>query len=173
MFNLGRWLVTAGRAISRELWPEFPLDVSPTVLCNRLASAPSRIREWRCSAARADSRRALEFVVSWYPGVDMEVLAAERETAPLSPVNQQRLHDCAYIISSYIETDEFIPAVEGEFVPADDSGVEYISSCDGIPTEDAPAGGEGAGSSGNGNGAEGGGEAQSRAEPEADVVPPQ
>ena len=44
VFDLGRWIMTAGRAISRELWPEFPLEVTPTVLCNRLASTPSRIR---------------------------------------------------------------------------------------------------------------------------------
>ena len=51
MFNLGWWLVTTGRTISRELWPEFPLNVVPSVLCNRLASVPSRICEWRRSAA--------------------------------------------------------------------------------------------------------------------------
>ena len=154
----------AGRAISRELWLELSVDVSPTVLCNRLASAPSRVREWRRSAARAGSRRALEFVVSWYPDVSMEVLAAERNDAPLAPADQQRLHDCAYIISSYAETDEFVPAVEGEFVPDDDSSVEYVSSDDGIPAGDAPTGGEGAGD---------GGEVQSNAEPGADDVPPQ
>ena len=99
----------------------------------------------------------------------MELLAAEHDDAPLAPADQQRLHDRAYIISSYAKTDEFIPAVEGEFIPDDDSGVEYISSGDGIPAEDAPAGGEGAGSS---QGAGGGGEVQSHAESEADVTPP-
>ena len=89
----------------------------------------------------------------------MEVLAPERDDAPLAPADQQHLHDRACIISSYAETDEFIPAVEGEFVPADDSGVEYISSGDGVPAEDAPVGDEGAGSSGDGNGAEDGGDA--------------
>ena len=172
MFQLGRSLVTTGRAINRELWPELSVDVPPTVLCNQLAAAPSRVHEWHRSAARAGSRRALEFVVSWYPGVSMEVLAAEHDIVPLAPVDQQRLHNRACIISSYAETDEFVPAVHGEFIPADDSGVEYISSSDGVPAEDAPIGGEGAGSSGNGNGAEDGGEAQSHAEPEADVAPP-
>ena len=100
----------------------------------------------------------------------MELLAAEHDGAPLAPADQQRLHDCACIISSYAETDEFVPAVEGEFVPDDDNGVEYISSGDGVPAGDAPAGGEGSGSS---QGAGDGGEVQSHAEPEADVAPPQ
>ena len=156
--------MTTGRAISRELWHELLVDVSPTVLCNQLATVPSRVREWRRSAARAGSRRALEFVASWYPDVSMEVLAAERDDAPLAPADQQRLYDRACIISSYAETDKFIPAVEGEFVPDDDSGVEYVSSGDDVPAEDAPAGGEGAGD---------GGEVQSHAQPEADVAPSQ
>ena len=100
----------------------------------------------------------------------MEVLATERDDAPLAHTDQQRLHECACIISSYAETDEFVPAVEGEFVPDDDSGVEYISSGDGTPAKDAPAGGEGVGSS---QGASDGGEVQCHAEPEADVAPPQ
>ena len=94
----------------------------------------------------------------------MEVLAAEREDVPLAPADQQHLHDRACIISSYTETDEFIPAVDGEFVPDDDSGVEYVSSGDGVPAGDAPAGGNGAGD---------GSEVQSNAEPGANVAPPQ
>ena len=174
LFDLGRWFMEYSRAMRWVLWPKFPLNVTPFILCNWLASALARIREWHRSAALAGSRRALEFVASWYPDISMEVLAAKREAGPVDPAAQQHLHDRACIISSYTETDEFIPAVEGEFVLADDSGVEYISSGDGVQAEDAPAGGEGVGSSSvEGNGAGGGGEAQSRAEPEADVAPPQ
>ncbi|CAA3004216.1 Hypothetical predicted protein [Olea europaea subsp. europaea] len=51
LFDLGRWFMEFGRAISRVLWPEFLLNVTPSVLCNRLASASARIREWHRSAA--------------------------------------------------------------------------------------------------------------------------
>ncbi|CAA3004215.1 Hypothetical predicted protein, partial [Olea europaea subsp. europaea] len=104
----------------------------------------------------------------------MEWLAPERDVSgPADPAAQQRLHDHACINSSYAENDEFIPSVEGEFIPTDDSDVEYISNTDDVPTADAPAGGEGAGStSGDGNGAGDGGDAQSYAEPDADVVVP-
>ena len=93
-------------------------------------------------------------ITSWYPGVNMEQLAAERDVPePADPAAQQHLHDRACIISSYTETDEFIPSVEGEFVPAEDNEAEYISGGDDVPAADAPAEGEGAGSSSeDGNG---------------------
>ena len=87
LFELGNRFVQVGRAISRSLWPEWPVNVSPSVICNRLGSAPDRIREWRRSAARAGSRRALEFVTSWYPGVSLGQLAAKRENdEPVDPI---------------------------------------------------------------------------------------
>ena len=102
-------------------------------------------------------------------------LAAERASnEPVDPVRQQKLHDRACIISSYAETDDFIPSVEGEFVGADepaDSEAEYLS-------DGAPAGqdGEGTGSSsGDGGGSppagsEARGDAGGRAEPDDDVM---
>ena len=66
LFELANRFMQVGRAISRCLWPEWATDVSPAVICNRLGTAPARIREWRRSAARAGSIRALEFVTSWY-----------------------------------------------------------------------------------------------------------
>ena len=123
LFELGNRFVQVGRAISQCLWPEWATDVSLAVICNWLGTAPDRIREWRRSAARAGSKKALEFVTSWY--------TAERDSnEPANPVFQQQLHDRACIISSYAETDDFIPSVEGEFVEADepvDSEAEYLS----------------------------------------------
>ena len=143
------------------MWPEWATDVSPAVICNRLGTAPDRIREWRRSAARSGIKKVLEFVTSWYTGIDLGQLAAERDSnEPANPVFQQQLHDRACIISSYAETDDFIPSVEGEFVEADepaDSEADYLSG-------DAPAGrdGEGTGSSSE--------DAGGRAEPDDDVM---
>ena len=162
LFELANRFMQVGRAISRCLWPEWATDVSPAVICNRLGTAPARIREWRRSAARAGSIRALEFVTSWYTQVDPAQLVAERASdAPVDPVRQQQLHDRACIISSYAETDEFIPAVEGEFVEVDepaDSDADYLS-------DDAPAGQDGEGTGSSSGDAAGG-----RAEPEDDVM---
>ena len=104
----------------------------------------------------------MEFVTSWYIGVHLAQLTAERDSnEPADPVRQQLLHDRACIISSYAETDDFIPSVEGEFVEADepaDSEADYLSG-------NAPAGRDGEGTGSSSGDAAGG-----RAEPDDDVM---
>ena len=108
----------------------------------------------------------------------MDQLVVDRDvTEHADPIAQQRLHDCACIISSYAETDEFVSSVEGEFVPADDSEAEYISSGDDVPAADASTEDKGVSpSSEDGNGSPrvlpgdgDGGDAQSHTEPEAEA----
>ena len=45
LFELANRFMQVGRAISQCLWPDWATNVSPAVICNRLGSAPNRIRE--------------------------------------------------------------------------------------------------------------------------------
>ena len=46
-----------------------------------LEVAVGRLEAWKGSSARARARRALEFVKVWYPGLDLDPLAAFRSEA--------------------------------------------------------------------------------------------
>ena len=65
-------------AMARSLWPSAVAPNSVTRLARWLEAGVDRLGMWRASAARVDAETALQFVASWYPGVDLDRLAAQR-----------------------------------------------------------------------------------------------
>lgn len=49
-----------------------------TQLVRWLEAALTQLHAWRVSAARAGANLALWFVMSWYPGLSLDKLAAQR-----------------------------------------------------------------------------------------------
>ena len=85
-----------------------------------LEGAAGRLEAWKGSSARARARRALEFVKAWYPGLDLERLAAFRSEAQAELVAVAgALVERAAAIAVYTDTSVFVPeqAAGGEEVP--------------------------------------------------------
>nr|XP_051229800.1 uncharacterized protein LOC127347676 [Lolium perenne] len=66
----------------KVLWPEEQVPASLTFTSDCLKGAGRRIREWQCSAARAEADAALRVACSWYPDLDLDALQGVREGAP-------------------------------------------------------------------------------------------
>jgi hypothetical protein len=81
------------------------------LLSDRLKDACRRIREWRCSAARAGADAALRVTCSWYEDLDLDAFHAVRDEAPtdMDPVLTAKRQDRAYRIAEFAPFRTFIP----------------------------------------------------------------
>ncbi|KAK1609338.1 hypothetical protein QYE76_033011 [Lolium multiflorum] len=68
--------------ICKVLWPKEPVPANITLTTNRLKHAGRRIREWKCSAARAGADAALRIACSWYDDLDLDAFHSLRADAP-------------------------------------------------------------------------------------------
>ena len=91
-----------------------------------LEHAVARLEVWKASAARSGAQMALRFVTSWYPGVDLGLLAMMREV----PEAERVAHEGALVrraneLASYVDPDELLPALceDGEPVAEDSFGI--------------------------------------------------
>ena len=128
-----------GQAIA-ALWPDMQAPRTPSRTADWLEVAADRLEAWKGSSARAGARRALEFVKAWYPGLDLDHLAAfqSEAQAELEAV-EGALIERAAAIAEYTDTSVFVPerAEGGEEVPPewfgmnpdyDEDSAEVISS---------------------------------------------
>ncbi len=139
-----------------------PAPCTPSRTADWLEVAAGRLEAWKGSSARAGARRALEFVKAWYPGLDLDRLAAFRSEAQAELVAvEDALIARAAAIADYADTSIFVPdrAEDGREAPPewfgmnpdyDEDSAELIGSSaeeegeaeDGGETE-APEGGVG------------------------------
>ena len=85
-----------------------------------------RLGLWRASAARARAETALRFVVSWYPGMDLDRLAAQRASAAEDlAAKAQRIAGRASYLAAFAPHDEFVVerTEDGEELPTDALGL--------------------------------------------------
>jgi hypothetical protein len=75
--------------------------------------APNRIDIWKESAARASAEQALEFVLSWYPGVNLDQLENLREGG-LAGLDKVKLRQCACAIAECAKTDVLFDAGDSD-----------------------------------------------------------
>ncbi|KAK1632905.1 hypothetical protein QYE76_007220 [Lolium multiflorum] len=97
--------------IFKELWPEEDVPVNVTLISDRLKDACRRIREWKCSAARAGADAALRVACSWYEDLDLDAFHSLRGDAPTDkdPVLTAKRQDRAYRIAECAHIRTFIP----------------------------------------------------------------
>ena len=62
----------------RVLWPRSSTPATNDELSKCLQASEARLRERRVSAARAGADEALTFVLSWYEGINLDVLQTMR-----------------------------------------------------------------------------------------------
>ncbi|KAK1604939.1 hypothetical protein QYE76_028612 [Lolium multiflorum] len=97
--------------ICKVLWPGEPVPANITLTANRLKDAGRRIREWKCSAARAGADAALRIACSWYDDLDLDAFHSLRADAPTDtdPVRTAKRQDRAYRIAEFAHVHTFIP----------------------------------------------------------------
>ena len=71
-----RRLQRVGAQAVAALWPDMPALCTASRTADWLEVAAGRLEAWKGSSAWAGARRALEFVKAWYPGLDLDRLAA-------------------------------------------------------------------------------------------------
>ena len=115
-----RRLQRAGAQAIAALWPDMPAPRTPSRTADWLEVAAGRLEAWKGSSARAGARRALEFVKAWYPGLDLDRLAAFRSEAQAELVAVEgAIVKRVAAIADYTNTSVFVPerAANGEEVP--------------------------------------------------------
>jgi hypothetical protein len=70
--KLGKDLHEAIVSVFETLWPGRAVPDEIQALLQWIPLAPNRLDIWKESAARAGAEQALEFVLSWYPGVNLD-----------------------------------------------------------------------------------------------------
>jgi hypothetical protein len=75
--------------------------------------APNWLDIWKESAARAGAEQALEFVLSWYPCVNLDQLENLREGG-LAGFDRAKLHRRACAIAACAETDGLFDAGDSD-----------------------------------------------------------
>ena len=105
-----RQLQRAAAQAVAALWPDMTVLCTPSRTADWLEVAARRLEAWKGSLARAGARRALEFVKAWYPGLDLDRLAAFRleAQAELMAVEDALVARVA-AIADYVDTSVFVP----------------------------------------------------------------
>jgi hypothetical protein len=75
--------------------------------------ASNRVDVWKESAAQAGTAQALEFVLSWYPGVNLDQLEDVREGG-VAGLDKANLRQCACTIAECAETDVLFDAGDSD-----------------------------------------------------------
>jgi hypothetical protein len=102
--KLGRDLHKAIVSVFETLWPGRAVPSEIQALLQWIPLAPNRLDIWKESAARAGAEQALEFVLSWYPGVNLDQLENLRDGG-LAGLDKAKLRQRACAIAECAETD--------------------------------------------------------------------
>jgi hypothetical protein len=95
----------------RVLWPDEPAPKSARALARNLKDCEDRLDAWRESAARAGADEALNFVMSWYEDINLDVLGALRIGAKYSedPELVLKRQERAYSFIQYADIHNWTP----------------------------------------------------------------
>jgi hypothetical protein len=111
--KLGKDLHEAIVSVFETLWPGRAVPGEIQALLQWIPLAPNRLDIWKESAARAGAEQALEFVLSWYPGVNLDQLENLREGG-LAGLDKTKLRQRACAIAACAETDALFDAGDSD-----------------------------------------------------------
>jgi hypothetical protein len=111
--KLGGKLRQAVASVFKDLWPGRAVPGDIEKLLQWISLVSNRVDIWKESLARADTAQALEFMLSWYPGVSLHQLEHLHKggLAALDKA-QLRQHDCA--IAECTDTSVLFDAGESD-----------------------------------------------------------
>ena len=145
--SIGTELLSAAIHVHGALWP----GVSATLLVSELASAlraaGKRVHAWKRSGARAGADQVLSHVLSWYEGLDLDVVQRLRTISPwcIDPAKVQRRQEVAHRIASWSNICVFTPSLvtsdsESDYEDDGETGATGDAEAE-IPEEDDAASG--------------------------------
>jgi hypothetical protein len=102
--RLGGDLRQAIVSVFKALWPRQAVPDEVQTLLKWIPLASNRVDVWKESAARAGTVQALEFVLSWYPGVSLDQLEHLREGRSIG-LDKAKLRQRARAIAECADTD--------------------------------------------------------------------
>jgi hypothetical protein len=100
-------------SVFKTLWPGQAVPGEIQALLQWIPLAPNRLDIWKESAARAGAEQALEFVLSWYPGVNLNQLENLHEGG-LAGLDKVKLRQRACAIAECAETDVLFDAGDSD-----------------------------------------------------------
>lgn len=108
--SFGVDMVDACLQTFKALWPGEEVPEEIPALAKRLHEGPSRLNEWRESAARVGADEALSFVLSWYDGINLDVLQTMRADSPhlSDPELVAKRKERAYSLIQYADVHKFV-----------------------------------------------------------------
>ena len=77
--TIGVELLTSAIRVYNILWPESEPPKSVAELAKCLMGSEERLDDWRSFAARVGADEALMYVLSWYKGIDLDMLRTLRD----------------------------------------------------------------------------------------------
>ena len=111
---IGVDLLDAAIRVYKSLWPGSEAPASISELTNCLKACEERLSEWRALAARVGADEALTFILSWYEGINLDVLQTLRSGSKWTtdPELIQRRQERAYSFIRYAQIHNFIEGPE-------------------------------------------------------------
>jgi hypothetical protein len=100
-------------SIFETLWPGMAVPAEIQALLQWIPLASNWLDIWKESAARAGAEQALEFVLSWYPGVNLDQLENLREGG-LAGLDRTKLRRRACAIAACTKTDALFDAGDSD-----------------------------------------------------------
>ena len=109
-------LLNAAISAVASLWPGEETPESLGDMVSKLKETEDRLDEWRESAGRAGADIALQFVLSWYEGINLEVLQTMRTNGKYStdPDLIKKRKEMAYSFINYADLHLFCEPLEEE-----------------------------------------------------------
>ena len=124
---LGSDLPLAAIATFRALWPEMEVPKEVSELSKWVKAAEARLSEWRDSAGRIGIFKALQIVLSWYEGINLDGLGSIRANSKyyMDDAAKKRLKEAACKLLDFTDVHrEFFKDVnEPEESDAEDAGM--------------------------------------------------
>jgi hypothetical protein len=111
--RLGRNLHQAVVSVFKALWSGRAVPVEVHTLLKWIPLVSNRVDVWKEFAARAGAAQALEFVLSWYPDVNLDQLENLRKGG-LAGLNKAKLHQRACAIAEYADIDVLFDAGDSD-----------------------------------------------------------
>jgi hypothetical protein len=126
--KLGGELRQAVASVFKALWHGRAVPDDIQMLLKWISLVSNRVDVWKEFAARASAAQALESVLSWYPGVNLDQLEHLREGG-LAALNEAKLRQCARAIAECADTNVLFDIGESD-ESLDDVDFEEPSSAE-------------------------------------------
>jgi hypothetical protein len=126
--KVGGKLRQAVASVFKDLWPGRAVPGDIEMLLKWIPLVSNRVDVWKESSAQAAAAQALEFVLSWYPGVSLDQLEDLREGG-LAALDEAKLRQRACAIAECADTSVLFDSGESD-ESLDDADFEEPSSAE-------------------------------------------